>query len=410
MSDTTPAPPLGVAVIGLGLMGVRRCQAVRQSRGLRLALVVDQSEAIARSAGHRYGCEWATDLDAILSHAVDLVIICTPTAFHRGAAVWCLHHELHVLVEKPLAGDLASADEIVNAVPRGRHLKVGFHYPYLAPVRAAIALRDAGAIGAPFLASATVGHSHLLYDDGPRSAGLLTHGGGPMRDLGIHAADLGRMLLGDPEFDSATGTQPRGGVPPFPSLARTDSAGPPVAVTGIFRFAGGQTLELCASYADHQPFMRLDLEVSGLHGNLRVNSGAGRAELRTNGVGAGQFPPERIRSVVEAAGVATVRGITAAPLGSKREPPNVVLTRLEFEPAEPDSWWAAELDDFCRVIQVGTWGRLYRNGEDGLKAQEMVEAAVRSAEADGQPVRLADLRGAPCGGEGAARWPEAVGV
>ena len=88
--------------------------------GARLVAVVDRNPAHDRGEG-----EFLTDWRPLLGK-IDAVSIATPTESHAEIALAFLDAGAHVLVEKPIAGDVASAEAIVEqAERRGLVLQVG---------------------------------------------------------------------------------------------------------------------------------------------------------------------------------------------------------------------------------------------------------------------------------------------
>src|ERR1022692_3583413 len=104
-----------VAVIGAGQFGQNHCRVVRQSARAELTAVVDIDPTRATIADYRE-----------LAGKVDAAIVATPTSAHAEIGCWLLEHAIDVLVEKPIAPDLESADRLVEAAERyGRVLQVG---------------------------------------------------------------------------------------------------------------------------------------------------------------------------------------------------------------------------------------------------------------------------------------------
>jgi len=104
-----------VAVIGAGQFGQNHCRIVQQSTRAELTAVVDTDPARAPIADYRE-----------LAGKVDAAIVATPTSAHAEIGCWLLEHGIDVLVEKPIAPDLESADRLVAAAERhGRILQVG---------------------------------------------------------------------------------------------------------------------------------------------------------------------------------------------------------------------------------------------------------------------------------------------
>jgi predicted dehydrogenase len=104
-----------IAVIGAGQFGQNHCRVVRQSARAELTAVVDIDPARADIADYRQ-----------LAGKVDAAIVATPTSAHADIGCWLLEHGIDVLVEKPIAPDLESADRLIAAAERhGRILQAG---------------------------------------------------------------------------------------------------------------------------------------------------------------------------------------------------------------------------------------------------------------------------------------------
>jgi len=129
-----------VAVIGVGSLGQHHARIYAALPQADLRAVVDQdgpraAEIAARHGvpGLRHHCELPDDLDA--------VSVAVPTTRHAGITRECLERGLHVLVEKPMAANLAEAEEMLRASRRsGRLLFVGHTERFNPVVRATAAL------------------------------------------------------------------------------------------------------------------------------------------------------------------------------------------------------------------------------------------------------------------------------
>ena len=79
---------------------------------------------------------------------VDAVVVATPTVTHYGLVKLALEQRKHVLVEKPLTGDMASAREVVELAHKvGRVLLVGHVFLYNPAVRWVKRFLDGGEQG-----------------------------------------------------------------------------------------------------------------------------------------------------------------------------------------------------------------------------------------------------------------------
>jgi len=104
-----------IAVVGAGTFGQNHCRVVRESERADLAAVVDLDPARGTLTDYHE-----------LPGRIDGAIVSAPTSVHEEIATFLLSHGIDVLVEKPIAPDLAAADRMVAAAERhGRILQVG---------------------------------------------------------------------------------------------------------------------------------------------------------------------------------------------------------------------------------------------------------------------------------------------
>jgi len=116
---------LKVAVIGAGHMGRLHAEKFARCDGAELAAVVDTDRARAAALAALHGCAPLGDYREVFGKA-GAAVIAVPTDRHHEVALACLRAGLHVLVEKPIAGTLEEADELVEtAKRRGLVLQVG---------------------------------------------------------------------------------------------------------------------------------------------------------------------------------------------------------------------------------------------------------------------------------------------
>lgn len=112
-------------MIGAGQFGKNHCRVIHECDRAELAAVVDIDPARAAEMTAAYGGEALTEYRA-LAGRVDAAIIATPTSAHAEVGCRLLEDGLDLLVEKPLAPDLESADRLVaTAEKAGRILQVG---------------------------------------------------------------------------------------------------------------------------------------------------------------------------------------------------------------------------------------------------------------------------------------------
>lgn len=116
---------LRLAVVGAGQFGKNHCRVIQESERAELTAVVDVDSARATEATTAHGGELLTDWRA-LAGRVDAAVVAAPTSAHQEIACGLLAAGIDVLVEKPLAPDLESADRIIAGAERERRvLQVG---------------------------------------------------------------------------------------------------------------------------------------------------------------------------------------------------------------------------------------------------------------------------------------------
>ncbi len=110
-----------VAVVGAGQFGRNHVRVAGQSPRAELVAVVDLHPERAAEAGRLALSDYRD-----LRGKVDAAIVATPTAVHAEIGCALLEAGIDVLVEKPIAPDLASADRLIAAAAaNGRILQVG---------------------------------------------------------------------------------------------------------------------------------------------------------------------------------------------------------------------------------------------------------------------------------------------
>jgi len=114
-----------VAVVGAGQFGKNHCRVVRESDRAELTAVVDTDATRAAEAAAAHGALSLTDFHE-LAGKVDAAIVAVPTTVHEEVGCALMEAGIDVLVEKPIAPDLAAATHLIDAAARqGRILQVG---------------------------------------------------------------------------------------------------------------------------------------------------------------------------------------------------------------------------------------------------------------------------------------------
>lgn len=193
---------VGVGIIGCGAVARKRhapaCQAHADSR---IVGFVDTNVERAAELAKQYGTRAYSSLDAMLADpAVNAVCVCVPERFHVSTTVRCLRAGKDVLLEKPMAMDLAESEKIALAWrASGRSLMVAFSQRFYEEHVLARQLVQDGKIGRIISFRTALSNPGAEY--GVLNAGTdfydkrLKNIGGVMLNVGCHRVDLMRYLF-----------------------------------------------------------------------------------------------------------------------------------------------------------------------------------------------------------------------
>lgn len=126
-------PRPNVALVGCGYWGPNYVRVFEENRNARITLACDLQEEELSNLRSRYPhLEGETDPDRVLaSDEIDAVVVATPARSHYDVTRQALEAGKDVLVEKPLALDLANARELARlAEERDCVLMVGHIFEY----------------------------------------------------------------------------------------------------------------------------------------------------------------------------------------------------------------------------------------------------------------------------------------
>ncbi|MNZ76445.1 Glucose--fructose oxidoreductase precursor [compost metagenome] len=133
----------------------------------------------------------------VVKERPDIVIIALPHHLHEPCAVWCAKQGCHLLLEKPMALNLAECDAILEAVAASNvKLMVGHTQHYRAANLQAKELITSGRLGKLIAIHDT---RHVYYYDEGRPAWFFEKekaGGGILMNLGAHSIDKIQWLTG----------------------------------------------------------------------------------------------------------------------------------------------------------------------------------------------------------------------
>jgi len=186
-----------IAFAGTGYINKVHARAA-QNCGATLAAVVNHKAETMKAFAKAFGIDRQyASIEAMLADGnVDALVIGTPNYLHTPQAIAALNAGVHVMVEKPMAMNAQEAEQICDAATQsGTTLMVAHCWRFDPEV---LWLKERSKELGKIIRTKGIG-VHARW--GP--TGWFTQkqfaGGGALADMGIHALDTARFLLGDPQ-------------------------------------------------------------------------------------------------------------------------------------------------------------------------------------------------------------------
>jgi myo-inositol 2-dehydrogenase/D-chiro-inositol 1-dehydrogenase len=267
---------LRVACVGSGFIAGRHLQALSGMADVHIVAVADTQLERATQVAARYGARpYGDGLTLLGTEELDAVWLCVPPFAHGTLEAAAIARGLPFFVEKPLALDLPTAQEIADQLAgTGLTTAVGYHWRHLDVVERAVQLL------AETPAQLVTGY---WWDNTPRVPWWpqRAYSGGQVIEQTTHIFDLARHLAGEVESVTAAERAAPDGVEDVPTAA-----------SSLLRFASGAVGSISSArvlggrhrVALHVVAEGRVLEVSerGLTDHeLRVGTGDGAEVLRS---------------------------------------------------------------------------------------------------------------------------------
>lgn len=192
-----PQTPFGVGIIGCGLIGGKRANAL--GAGGRLRACADVNPARAQALASKEAGKALTDWrELVRMPEVDIVVVATLHDTLAEITQAAVEAGKHVLVEKPAGRNAQELEPVIAAAEKGGvKVRVGFNHRYHRALRKAHEIVRSGVLGDLMFLRARYGHGGRIgYDREWRSDPALS-GGGELIDQGPHLIDLARLFMGD---------------------------------------------------------------------------------------------------------------------------------------------------------------------------------------------------------------------
>jgi predicted dehydrogenase len=192
------------AVIGVGAnVFAMHAPAIKaRSKTLELVGVADVNLTAAEQRAEDLGCPAFGDHHELLARTrPEAVAVLVPHPFHAAIAIDCLEAGAHVLVEKPIAVEVAEADHMIEAAARAdRLLAVNLQHRTRPEIRAARQLIQDGQLGdlQRVQMSAIWTRTARYYQLAGWRGTWRGEGGGVLMNQSPHTLDLVCHLAGQP--------------------------------------------------------------------------------------------------------------------------------------------------------------------------------------------------------------------
>lgn len=191
---------IGVALIGAGYIARYHARGLRQQQGVEIKVVCDQKEALARDFAREHDIPEVCTVALGLAQRpdIDAVVLAVPNRFHAGSAAAFLECGKDIFVEKPMAVNAAEGKAIAAASRQfGGLAMVGHMWRFDVEAQYIRESIQSGQIG-----RVVKTRSYGIHENWGPSGWFVSKdlaGGGALADMGVHAIDTIRFILGDPQ-------------------------------------------------------------------------------------------------------------------------------------------------------------------------------------------------------------------
>ena len=195
-------PPVPGGRVGSHFISAIHAESLQHCPHARLAAVASPTPGNAQAFAQRFGLPKAyTDYRELLAQPeIQMIVVGVPNHLHCEVVLEAAAAGKHVVIEKPLCLNLAEADRMIAACRKAGVKLMYAEELCFAPKYVRLKqLLDSGALGAPTLIKQTEKH------DGPHAAhfwDVERSGGGVTMDMGCHAIEFFRWMLGRPPIKS----------------------------------------------------------------------------------------------------------------------------------------------------------------------------------------------------------------
>jgi predicted dehydrogenase len=328
---------LRVAIVGCGLIGAKRAQALRPND--ELLACYDIAETAARALARSHGCRVCATLEELLDLRPQVVVVAAVHSRLAELTERALGAGAHVLVEKPAGASSAEIDRLIaRRRSVGRLVKVGFNHRFHPALTRAVAEVRSGRHGELMHLRARYGHGGRIGYEREWRADPARSGGGELVDQGMHLLDLAHWLAGP--------------LPLHAALLRTQFWDTPVEDNAALLLGDGHTRT--------GPWAMLHVSWTEWKNLFSLEIFCRAAKLQVDGL-TGSYGPQRLRIYR---------------MGPELGPP--LLEEILYP--EEDVSWSAEWEHFAAAITAADGRPLCGDLHAARYAWSQIEAAYAATE------------------------------
>lgn len=326
-----------IAIIGAGLQAIRRELAIIGDPDYQIKWIIDlipeRAEKLAKQTGSQFGTDWRKAVD---DKEVDIILVLTYPDSHAIISIAAMKNGKDVLCEKPLARTEKEAQHMIQvAKETKRILKCGFNHRHHPAVIQAHRLFKENLIGKAIFGRGRYGIAGRQGLEKEWRSNPKIVSGGQLMEQGIHLVDLYRWFLGD--ISKVTG---------FVSTNYWPMQ--PLEDNGFALLQTKDKVNISIHSSLTQWINLFEFEIYGEKGSIMVQ-----------GLGGNYGVEKLILSIHDSNG----------PFSHKT---------TEFRGA--DISWKNEWKEFTQAIESRK--QPLGNGNDGLKAMEIINAVYQSSKTD----------------------------
>ena len=250
-----------VAIIGCGGISQTHLEAYKQIPEVEIVAGVDISDDALERMETKWGLpkealfkDWNEMLKTIKPDGVD---ICTPNGVHKAPAIDAANAGCHVLVEKPMAMNVAECEEMIAVAKKNNvKLTVGFQQRYTPYTDFFMNAKEAGTFGDIMFVKVQALRRRGIPNWGVFGQKEL-QGGGPMIDIGVHIIEAAHYFMGSPKPVAVSGNiwtylgdKPSEVTSPWPNWDYKTYTVEDLAI-GQVRFENGAIMQIESSFCAH---------------------------------------------------------------------------------------------------------------------------------------------------------------